>query len=199
MKRILSVDGKAEGWKPPENREKGSWGGGGRRFSPEELELERQKGIRIARSVAIERAITMVEKGISLEKIEDLMSALESYLLKGEFSKAQPEVPAEDNAELLPSASPAKAVQEVNPAPMPPKKDAVPPAKARPKRLRPQEVNALFNEAVRGGLVKDWQGYVAYVQGVLKVQGKTPYQMSPQDYVVVEARVRSRLGQSSAA
>lgn len=203
LKRILSVEGKAPGWKPPETRERGSWGGGGRRFSPEELELEREKGVRIARSVAVDRAITMAEKGITLEKIADLTSAVEAYLLKGELPQGPkaslPEIPEEHRTEPPQSASPAMAVQELIPAAKPPKKDAVPAAKALPKRLAPQSVNALFNEAMRGGLVKDWQGYVAYVQGVLKAKGKTPYQLSPSEFVIVEALVRSRLGHSSAA
>jgi len=204
LKRVLQIGQRSMGWKPPESSERGfAGGGGGRRFSPEELELKKDEGTRIARSVAIDRAITMVEKGIAIEKIANLASALETYILKGDLPQAPktalPEVPAEDRTVPPRSATPVRTAQEAIPAAKPVKKDAVPPAQARPKRLRPQEVNTLFNEAMRGGLVKDWQGYVAFVQSVLKVQGKTPYQMSPQDYVLVEARVRSRLGQGSAA
>jgi hypothetical protein len=203
VKKVIQIGEKAPGWKLPENQDKSFQGGPGRRMSPEELELKREEGKRIARSVAIDRAISMVEKGITIEKIADLAFAVEAYLLKGELPEdvqaALPEVPAEHRTELSPGASPAKAVQEAIPAPKPPKKNEIPAAKALPKRLAPQSVNALFNEAVRGGLVKDWQGYVVYVQGVLKVQGKTPYQMSALEFAQVESLVRSRLGRSSAA
>src|SRR5258706_11694612 len=44
LKKVIQIGDKATGWKPPENSNKGSWGGGGRRFSPEELELKREEG-----------------------------------------------------------------------------------------------------------------------------------------------------------
>ncbi len=202
VKRVLRVGDKTPGWKPPENPKGGSWMGGGRRFSPEELALKKDEGVRIARSVAIDRAITMVEKGIQMERIVDLASAVETYLLKGILPQGVvtplPEVPSKKGSHTPDSGKPAKADQAPTPVAEPPKKD-VQLAKAKPKRLTPQAVNALFNEAMRGGLVKDWQGYVAYVQSVLKVEGKTPYQMSLQDYDVVNALVRSRLSRGSAA
>jgi hypothetical protein len=203
IKRILRIGDKTPGWKPPESSKGGAWGGQGRRMSPEELDLKREDGTRIARSVAIDRAITMAEKGITMERIVDLASAVETYLLKGILPQAAqaslPEVPGKKGSEAPASGKPTKAAQAPTPVAEPPKKDVVPLAKAKPKRLTPQAVNALFNEAMRGGLVKDWQGYVAYVQSVLKVEGKTPYQMSLQDYAVVEGQVRSRLSRGSAA
>src|SRR5258706_5365036 len=57
LKKIVQIGQKTEGWTPPEPGNRGSFGGGGgRRFSPEELQLKRDEGIRIARSVAVDRA-----------------------------------------------------------------------------------------------------------------------------------------------
>jgi len=204
LKRVLHVGERAAGWKPTEAPKGGfSGGGGGRRFSPEELELKKEDGVRIARSVAIDRAISMVEKGIQIEKIAPFALAVEAYLLKGDLPQgakvALPEIPAEDRTELPPSANQAKGVQEIQPPKKPQKAEPVPPSRARSERLRPQAVNSLFNEAVRGGLVKDWKGFVAVVQSALKEKGKSPYQMSPQGFAVVESFVRSRLSRQSAA
>src|SRR6185295_15520103 len=76
LKQIVQVGEKSEGWTPPEPGKKGSFGGGGgRRFSPEELELKREEGVRIARSVAVDRAITMVRDGVSIEQIAPFAAA----------------------------------------------------------------------------------------------------------------------------
>jgi hypothetical protein len=204
LKKIVRVGEKTTGWKPSEPGSKGSFGGGGgRRFSPEELLLKQDEGTRIARSVAIDRAISMVDKGIAIEKVADLALALEAYILKGELPRGakapEAEVPEKKGPVSPPSESRAKAAPSVKLHAEPAKKDAVPAARALPKRLAPQVVNSLFNEAMRGGVVADWQGYVALVQHALKVEGKTPYQVSAQDFQLVESLVRSKLGQSSAA
>ena len=203
LKEFMVIGNRAPGWKPPEKSEKGSWGGGGRRFSPEELELKKDEGIRIARSVAIDRAISMAEKGIQIEKIADLALAVEAYLLKGELpqgAKAPGMAPPQEPSAKAPQkVNPMQGTQEVTSTSQPPKKEAVPPQKGKPKRLAPQAVNTLFNEAIRGRLVKDWQGFVALVRSVLKVAGAIPYQLSQPDFERVATHVRSRLGQDSAA
>jgi hypothetical protein len=203
LKRVLSVDGKADGWKPPENRDKGSWGGGGRRFSPEELELRRDEGTRIARSVAVDRAISMVEKGITIEKIGDLALAIEAYILKGGLpmeAKASQAVPKEGKGAL--PTNPAASVPSTppeSPRPTASATEAAPKAAAKPKRLASQAVNALFNEALRGGVVEDWADFLQIVEDVLKVKGKSPYQLEVPAFLRVEAVIRGKLGQSSAA
>ena len=85
LKRVLTIGEKVTGWKPPEAAKSGSWGGGGRRMSPEEVELKRAERIQIARSVSIDRAIDMAEKGISIEKIAPQARVIEEYLLSGKF------------------------------------------------------------------------------------------------------------------
>jgi len=108
LKKVLSIGEKVPGWTPPSRPDKGSWGGGGgfRRISPEELELKREEGIRIARSVSIDRAITMVEKGIAIEKVAPLARLVAEYLLTGK----------------LPGPAAAALPPEVPPRPAPPGK-----------------------------------------------------------------------------
>ncbi len=191
LKRILSVGEKAQGWKPPEPGKKGSFGGGGgRRYSPEEMELEREKGVRIARSVALARAIIMVESGIAVEKIASTAAALEEYLLKGTLPRAPH---ASDSA-----ASPAIPSSE-SARPSEPRGECAPRPTARPKKLASQAVNALFNQALRGGLVDDWADFLAVFEDVLKIKGKSPYSLDIPSFLKVEAVIRAKLGQESAA
>jgi hypothetical protein len=201
LKKVLHIGDRAPGWKPPENSEKNSWGGGGRRLSPEELGLKQDEGTRIARSVAIDRAISMVDKGIPLQKVADLALALEAYILKGELPRGanapEPEVPEKKGPVNPASQSPAKSVSIANPErPRPPAsaKEAAPPVSAKPHRLAAKLVNALFNEALRGGLVDDWSDYVAYAEDVLKVQIKNVYQLDVPAFARVETLIRSKLG-----
>jgi hypothetical protein len=205
LKKILGVDGKAPGWKPPENPEKGSPGGPGRRLSPEELALKVDEGIRIARSVAIDRAIMMVDKGISIDQIGGLAPAIEAYILKGVLPEAAkaPEAKAhpKEGDGTLPSASPPKSVPKSDPEsarPAASAKEALGKA-AKPRRLPAKLVSGLFNEALRGGLVEDWPVFLELIEGVLKVEVKNPYQMNSVQYARVEAVVRQKLGQGSAA
>jgi hypothetical protein len=205
LKKIVRIGEKANGWKPPEPRQMGSFGGGGgRRFSPEELELKREEGIRIARSVAIDRAITMAKEGIPIEKVASLALAIEEYVLKGKLpavtTASQKEAPGKSAPETPPSASTANSVTAVHPeSPRPPApaKEAAPPVPAKPKKLAARVVSALFNEALRGGLVEDWQDYLAYIESVLKVQIKNPYQLNAAEFARVEAIIRSKLGQAA--
>jgi len=204
LKRIIRVGEKQNGWKSPEPGHKGSFGGGGgRRFSPEELELEIAKGIRIARSVAVERAILMVEKGITIEKIAGLASAVEAYLLKGILPEVPdadlPESPRRTGAEPPLSTNPAKLASEESPPAAPAKMESSPSAPAKPKRLASRSVNFLFNEARQGGLVADWNDYLALIQNVLKVAIKSPYHLGVQDFARVETFVKSKLGRQTAA
>jgi len=206
LKRILTIGEKAQGWKPPEKSEKGSWGGGGRRLSPEELELKKDEGIRIGRSVAIDRAISMARDGITIEKIADLALAVEAYLLKGELPQGpkgpQAEAPEEPGAEPLPSKVPVKGVSEVDPRSSPPpapRTGAAPKAGAKPKRLASQAINALFNEALRGGVVDDWADFLQVVEDVLRVKGRSPYTLDIPSYLKLETVIRAKLGKGSAA
>jgi hypothetical protein len=204
VKRVVQIGDKVVGWKPPEPSNKGfAGGGGGRRYSPEELELEREKGIRIARSVAIDRAISMVEKGITIDKVADLAIAVEAYLLKGELPQgakaALPEVPVKNGTELPPSASPVKSAPDESSPEAPAKKNGSPTAPSKPKRLENRAVNLLFNEARKGGLVSDWNDYLVYIQNVLKVDLKSPYHLGVLDFTKVATHVRSKLGRQAAA
>ena len=203
LRKVLATGEKAPGWKPPQNPGAGSSGGGGRRFSPEELELEREKGIRIARSVAIDRAITMAMEGIPIEKVASLAQVIEEYVLKGTLppvtTPSQKEAPGKTAPEKPPSASPVKAaIDESSPA-APAKKDASPSAPAKPKRLASRSVNLLFNEARQSGLVADWNDYLVFIQNVLKVAMKSPYFLSVEDFSRVESVIRSKLGRQNAA
>jgi hypothetical protein len=207
LKRVLSIGGKSLGWKPPEPGKKGFFGGGGgRRFSPEELELKREEGIRIARSVAIDRATTMVREGIPIDKIAPIALAVESYLLTGKLrsdakapsAEARPEVAPE----RLPSPGPEKVVTTARPESprIPgPATGTDPATPTKPKRLAAKVVSGLFNEALRGGLVEDWQDFLSYFESVLKVQVKNPYQLSASEFGRVEAVLRSKLGRNTAA
>ena len=89
LKRVLTIGEKVPGWTPPAspsaNHKGGSWMGGGRRMSPEELELKRAERIQIARSVSIDRAIDLAEKGITIEKVAPQAKVIEEYLLSGKF------------------------------------------------------------------------------------------------------------------
>jgi hypothetical protein len=203
LRKVLQLGGKMVGWKPPEPSQRGFGGGGGRRYSPEELELEIAKGVRIARSVAVERAIIMVEKGITIEKIAGLASAVEAYLLKGELPQAPkadlPEAPGKTGAEPSPSANTVKVAPEGGPPAAPAKKESSPSAPAKPKRLASRSVNLLFNEARQGGLVADWNDYLALIQNVLRVAIKSPYHLGVQDFAQVESFVKSKLGRQTAA
>ena len=207
LKRVLSIGGKSVGWKPPEPGKKGFFGGGGgRRFSPEELELKREEGIRIARSVAIDRAATMVREGITIDKVAPIALAIESYLLTGKLrsdAKAPSgQAPKETAPEELPTEGPQKVVSSASPeSPRPsgPATGTDPSKPAKPKRLAAKVVSSLFNEALRGGLVEDWQDFLSYFESVLKVRVKNPYQVSAEEFGRVEAVVRSKLGRSTAA
>lgn len=207
LKRVLSIGGKSVGWKPPEPGKKGFFGGGGgRRFSPEELELKREEGIRIARSVAIDRAATMVREGITIDKVAPIALAIESYLLTGKLrsdAKAPSgQAPKETAPEELPTVGPQKVVSSASPeSPRAsgPATGTDPSKPAKPKRLAAKVVSSLFNEALRGGLVEDWQDFLSYFESVLKVRVKNPYQVSAEEFGRVEAVVRSKLGRSTAA
>jgi hypothetical protein len=63
--------------------------------------------------------------------------------------------------------------------------------------LAARVVSGLFNEAMRGGLVEDWPDFLAYVEDVLKVRIKNPYQLGIQDFAKLEAVIRSKLGQAA--
>jgi len=211
LKKVLSVGEKVPGWTPPSRPDKGSWGGGGgfRRISPEELELKREEGIRIARSVSIDRAITMVEKGIAIEKIAPLARLVAEYLLQGKL-------PGPAAAALPPEVSPDPTLRESsNPVPTsdvptvsfaPPSEEAAPaepaqvPVKAvRPKKPTSQAVNGLFNEARRANLVADWKAYEALIRKVVGVEVKSPYHLTPDEFSKVVAFLQSRIAQAKVA
>ncbi len=57
----------------------------GRRMSPEELELKRAEGVRIARVCAVEWAVEMAGRGVSVEEIASRARLLEEYFLTGKL------------------------------------------------------------------------------------------------------------------
>ena len=202
---VKAIGEKAPGWKPPENQKGGSWGGGGRRFSPEEVALKREEGVRIARSVAVDRAIAIARDGIAVEKIAPLAQVIEGYLLSGKFP------PLETAPEkVLPVGS--KPHSPAAPASLPPddpdgsghaapsEKDPRPSASvSRSRRPDPKAVNALFNEAKLAGLVGDWSTYLALCRGVVRSQVKSPYGLTTQEFAKVESDLRGRLPRGKVA
>lgn len=207
LKKVLSVGGKTVGWKPPDPGKKGFFGGGGgRRFSPEEIELKREEGIRIARSVAIDRSTTLVREGITIDKIAPLALAIEGYLLTGKLrldAKAPGELaPRESPPEKSPSersSSNVPAADPEGPRPLGSAKEPAQPEQPKPKKLAAKVVSGLFNEALRGGLVEDWSDFLAHIESVLKVRVKNPYQLSASEFSRVEAVLRPKLGRNTAA
>jgi hypothetical protein len=205
VRKLLRVDGKVSGWKPPVNSDKGSFGSGGRRLSPEELELKVQEGRRIARCCAAERAVEMVRQGVTVHEIASQARLLEEYFTTGKLpidaTMPTSESPVKPTPVPPKSLSLAKPVPSANPQSSPtpgPEKPAAPPP-SKPKRLAAKVVSGLFNEALRGGLVDDWQDFLAEIERVLKVQIKNPYQLDSSAFSKVESVIRSKLGQSSAA
>ncbi len=207
LKKIVRIGGKADGWKPPELSTRGfSGGGGGRRFSPEELDLKRDEGIRIARSVAIDRAITMAKEGISIDTVGPLAQIIEAYVLKGQFPKGTTSSPKEAPEKRAPEAPPSKGptqqsigVHPESSRPPAPVEGAAPAVPAKPKRLAARVVSGLFNEAMRGGQVTDWRGFLALIRNVLGVEVKDPYHLGVLEFARVESALRTKLGKSSAA
>jgi hypothetical protein len=204
LKRIVHVGQKSYNWKPPEAPKGGfSGGGGGRRFSPEEVDLKREEGVRIARSVAIDRAITMAKEGITIDKVGPLAQVIEEYVLKGMLppvtTSSQKEAPGKSAPEKPPSANPVKSAPDESPPAAPAKKNGSPTASAKPKRLENRAVNLLFNEAKKGGLVSDWNAYLVVIQNVLKVDLKSPYHLGVEDFTKVATVLRSQLGRQAAA
>lgn len=197
LKRVLEIGEKVLGWNPPSESQGGSWGGGGgRRLSPEELELKRAEGVRIARCCAIERAVEMAERGIAIEKIAPHARALEEYFLTGNIPTQATKPEKGERPKEVPPALP----RAERPAPPPPRegppskgKPEAPPPPAKPIRLESRAVNALFNEAKRAGLVAGWQDYESLIRKVLGVEVKDAYHLSPEEFAKFESSVRPHL------
>jgi hypothetical protein len=202
---VKAIGEKVPGWKPPESPKNSSWGGPGRRMSPEELALKREDGVRIARSVAVDRAISLLKEGIAVEKIAPLAQVIEGYLLSGKFPEAG-KTAKQDPPSAMPKPTPPK-----EPAPSPSDSKGVatasredskarsPSAASRTKRPDPKAVNALFNEAKRAGLLSDWSAYIAFCRGVLKSQAKSPYSLTVLEFTQVESDLRARLARGKVA
>ena len=201
---VKAIGEKVPGWKPPENPKSGSWGGQGRRMSPEEIALKREEGVRIARSVAVDRAISLLKEGIGVDQIAPLAQAVEGYLLSGKFPVAgnspKQDVPKAP-ASPLPAAKPAPASDDPRGAASASSQDPKARSSAVPKTKRPdpKAVNALFNEAKRAGFLSDWGGYVAHCRGILKSQAKSPYGLTALEFTQVESDLRARLGRGKVA
>lgn len=213
VKRILRIGDKVPDWKPSEapkgagggNPERGGQGPGGpgRRFSPEEMELKREEGVRIARSVAVDRAITITRDGVAIEKIAPLARLIESYLLSGEFPVlGMPEEGAQPGLKLLPEAgaeaAPLQNVAGKSPQGIPEvsastKEPRVAPSKARTSRPDPKAVNALFNEAKHAGILADWNAYLEFCRNLLATPLKSLYALGAEDFGRVDAALRQRI------
>jgi len=141
----------------------------------------------------------LVKEGVTLEEIAPFAKAVEQYLLNGELPMGS--ATAKIAPEKVPPAPPAPSVPSTPPEstrpPEPPK--GAPPRQVKPKRLASQAINTLFNEALRGGVVDDWADFLQIVEDVLKVKGRSPYQMDIPAFERVAAVVRTKLGQSFAA
>lgn len=207
LKQIVQVGEKSEGWTPPEPGKKGyAGGGGGRRFSPEELELKREEGVRIARSVAVDRAITMVRDGVSIEDIAPFAAAVEEYLLKGTLPKGPPSVRKEAPQGAASETPPAPGSAGDPPKPQrtvaaasAPKTDATSDQAPKTKKVSPLAVNALQKEAMRSGLVADWKDFHDLFRNVLRKEVKTPYSLTVDEFTKVESYVRRELGRQKVA
>jgi hypothetical protein len=202
---VKAIGEKVPSWTPPANPKGASWMGQGRRFSPEELALKRDEGVRIARSVAVDRAIAITKEGIAVEKIAPLAQAIEGYLLTGKFS----EVESASEGQKPPVSSPPPTVPTpASPSLSDPKERAQAPSSAkeerpsatvsRTRRPDPKAVNALFNEAKVAGLISDWNSYLALCRGVVKSQVKSPYGLSAPEFARVESVLRGRLAGGNA-
>lgn len=203
---VKAIGEKVPGWKPPENPKGGSWMGGGRRLSPEELALKREEGVRIARSVAVDRAIAITRDGIAVEKIAPLAQMIEGYLLSGKFPHAGNAIEKEKppvNSKPQPAPAPVPASlngpKEAPEASTSAKEVRPPAAGPRTRRPDPKLVNALFNEAKLAGLVSDWSSYLALCCVVLKSQVKSPYGLTIQEFAKVDSDLRGRLARGKVA
>jgi hypothetical protein len=191
---VKAIGEKVPGWKPPESPKNGSWGGQGRRLSPEELTLKREEGVRIARSVAVDRAISLLKEGIAVEKIGPLAQVIEGYLLSGKFPEAGKAM-EQDRPSAAPKPLPAK-----EPAPSPAgAKARSSSAVSRTKRPDPKAVNALFNDAKRAGLLAEWSTYIALCRSLLRNDVESPYSLSAAQFAEVEADLRTRFSRGTAA
>lgn len=203
---VKAIGEKVPGWKPPENPKGGSWMGGGRRLSPEELALKREEGVRIARSVAVDRALAAVRDGIAVEKIVPLALVIEGYLLSGKFpslgnatGSEKPPVSSKPASAPAPASASTDVAKEQAQA-KPSEKEKPPPSTvARTRRPDPKAVNALFNEAKLAGLVADWNTYLALCRGVVRSQVKSPYGLTTQEFAKVESDLRGRLARGKVA
>lgn len=201
LKRVLAIGEKVPGWNPPPAAQSGSWGGaGGRRLSPEELELKKAEGVRIARCCAIERAVDMAERGITVDGIAAHARLLEEYFLTGILPPSAPPGAARKPEEVPPGKSKAEAPAPMKSTPTAPNgapsgdKSQSPSPPARARRLESRAVNALFNEAKRCGLVAGWQDYESLIRKALGgADLKSAYHLSPEDFAKVESHVRPRL------
>jgi hypothetical protein len=175
-------------------------------MSCEEIDLKKAERVQIARSVAIDRAIQLVEKGIAFEKIVDLTFAIEEYLKTGVL----PQVPSGTGvattggtSEGSPSSQsrqqsvPRESSTHMGDSPDP--KKVVSGRSARPSRLPSKAVNELFNQAKRAGLVEGWSDYEKLIRGVPKVEGKSPYTLDAAEFANVEAFLKPRLAQAKVA
>jgi hypothetical protein len=203
---VKAIGEKVPGWKPPENPKGGSWMGQGRRMSPEELALKREEGVRIARSVAVDRALAAARDGIALEKIAPLAQQIEGYLLTGKFpsrgtamSSEKPPVSSKPQPTPAPASAPTVVQKEQAPAQPSAKETPQPSTVSRTRRPDPKAVNALFNEAKVAGLVADWNAYLALCRGVVRSQVKSPYGLTAQEFAKVESDLRGRLARGKVA
>ncbi len=208
LKRVISVGEKAAGWKPPEPGGKGFFeAGGGRKLSPEELELKRLEGPRMSRNCAIDQAAEILEKKIPLRKLALLAPWLASFTIDGTFPKMPEELlEGEGTGAISPPVPSGPTLAPLPPATVPSKESpprvkgtpAVPAKQPRPKRLEPKKVNALFNEAKQAGLLAAWKDYEAEIRRILKAE-KSAYQMSSEDFERVESALRPRLSRPKVA
>jgi hypothetical protein len=208
--KVTSIGEKIPGWKPPEAPKKGfQGGGGGWRTSPEELGLKVATESRLRRERALEFAMTLKERGLKIEEISPLALAFEAYFGKGVLPEAAPspkrKAPAEKPIPAAPSsvpkeagAKPAASEQAGDPPDKVAKKESSP-APRNPARVPPRAVSALYNQAMRARVVKDWKDYEALIRKTLGPDTKDVYDQNLQDLARVQAAIQARVGQSRVA
>ena len=168
-----------------------------RRLSPEELELKKLEGPRIARSVGLQWATTYgVQKDLSYVSILALASAFARFVFTGEFSvnEASPENETPKSpASKVPATEPTQASEETDGNVQAPNSSRWGGKDTKTK------VNALFNVARAAGIVGNWP---KWTKGICQIIGRelgSPYDLTQEEYAEVEAFVQDRLKVARAA
>jgi hypothetical protein len=208
--KVKAIGEKIPGYKPPEAPRKGfQGGGGGWRVSPEELELKVATESRIRRERALEFAMTLRERGLSIDEISPDALKLEAFFGRGLLPEAAPSLPRKKPALSSVPAAESSVPPRAGATPVPAQKAADPsdkagknetaPAVRNSARIPTRAVSALYNQAMRARVVKDWKDYEALIRKALGRDMKDVYDQSAEELAKVQAVLQAKLGQSKVA